>query len=789
MSVMASMGGAFLVSTARADEPMEAYAAGKHAEPEPAVPHAAPAAGINLYPMHSTWPKAPYPVEPRSSKNYGYPEQAGYPPHRGYRGPSGYGRKSTYPSYPKAYKQERYAEPPSYPHKPDYSERGGYSGQSGYSKPYGAVEKDAYPAERDYPRTSGYRSPPKHPGNEPYADLPRHQGSAPYAGPDEYPKRALGVSIAHGKPDPEIPLAPDYELNRHRGFGRLFPVLDPQDPSGRGLPAQGSRLAELRALGKILREPGHPEDPAGDSDIPAGYTYLGQFIDHDLTLDLSTSLAKGIRGDEVANTRTPELDLDNLYAGGPIATPYIYKLPYLRTGRLIEGEGAYVRHDLLRADEDYRPGPPGGKATAVIGDPRDDENVIVSQLHAAFVAFHNRTVDLLVKRGYGRQRYKYCRSNVCSIYRLADALPPHVKFEIFETARDHVLHYYHRVIADDFLPRIIGRDRVEDIFTRGRDFFFAHGLREKDGRLRSAYIPVEFAAAAYRFGHSQVRSFYQLREGRRVSLFGSQGGGGLQAFQPVTRHHLIDWRYFFDIDKAPPPAFNYARRLDPLVSAALHQINLNNVVGRRDLGALPARNLVRGRVFYLPSGQTVAEQILPALEARGALGGPYARGPRSKDGYRGGAWQAFLLPPDERTRGFLGPEETPLWYYVLQEAEVFGISRQVSYTGAYTAQYQGGSHHDGAQWQRASYDGGPKGRGFGYGEGGNSLGPVGGTIVGEVLIGLLEHFKEKTGKGLGYHPNIRGSISFVPEGYAKAGPRPRYLMRNLLLDAGVVDIY
>lgn len=351
---------------------------------------------------------------------------------------------------------------------------------------------------------------------------------------------------------------------------------------------------------------------------------------------------------------------------------------------------------------------------------------------------------------------------------------------MFETARDHVLHYYHRVIADDFLPRLIGEDRVEDIFAKGRDFYFPHGFRGKDGRLRDPFIPVEFAAAAFRFGHSEVRFSYQLRADRRVNLFRTRrSGSGLPAFEPVSRHHLVDWRYFFDIDPVPPPNFNHARRIDPLVTVGLHQLNLTNVVGPADLGSLPARNLARARVFYLPSGQAVAEQILPVLEARGALDGPYARGPR-KARTRAGAWQAFLLPPDPRTRHYLRGEETPLWYYVLQEAEAFGISRNLSYAPAFAGR------EGGTRYQRVSYD--VPGGGYGGG-GGNSLGPVGGTIVGEVLIGLMEHYKEKTGKGLAYRPYIRGSTSGHGEGYGPGRHRPRYLVRNLLLDAGVVDVY
>jgi hypothetical protein len=733
-----------IATPACADEPMEDQPPAHAAEPPVAIKPAYPGP-INLFAVQAEWPRKAYPLPVRKPRIYPPYEPAPYFPPR-----------------------EEPRPPHAYP-EPAFEAEKGYAARP-YPKP-----------PRDYDRYEpqpGY-SGPKHSRGEAYPDRPpyaRRGDGAPHAEGPEYPKRAYGVSIGPRKPEPELPLAPDFELNRHRGFGRLFPIRDPYVRNGPGLHAQGSPLADLRALGQVLKEPGDPDDPAGDSEMPAGYTFLGQFIDHDLTLDVSTDMSKGIRGDEVRNTRTPELDLDNVYGAGPIATPYLYKLPYLRTGRLLVGDGAYVRHDLLRTEASKGPGPYGGSATAIIGDPRDDENFIVAQLHAAVAAFHNRTVDVLVQRKFGRHRYKYCKSNVCSIYILADSLPPAAKFEVFQKARDHVLHYYHRVIAEDFLPWLIGRERVHDLFARGRDFYFPRGFRDKDGAFRDPYIPVEFAAAAFRYGHSQVRSSYQLHGDYRVSLF-ARHGGGLPAFQPISRRHLVDWRYFFEIEEAPPPNFNWSRRIDPLVTAALHELHRANVVGPKDQGSLPARNMQRGRVFFLPSGQAVASEILPVLEQRGALDGRYDGKGHGRKGP--GGWEAFLLPPNDRTRYFLGGEETPLWYYVLQEAEVFGVSRRVYYTPAYAAPFRGGP-----RLEPVGYAPGRQG----YSEGGRSLGPVGGTIVGEVLVGLLEHFKEKTGKGLAYQPEVRGSTS-VYAGYGKGRDRPRYLMRNFLLDAGVVETY
>ncbi len=692
-----TMAFAFAASLALADERLEHQPPLRPAETGQPKFEAPLQGGLNLMTITEDWPKKAYPAPLRKSHHHPYGPEPYYDPR-----------------VPDDALVGRYARPEPLP-EPRFEPGPGY-----------AAPKDVSGDYADDPRS--IRAP-------------------------GYPERADDASLPPGAPDPELPLAPDFELNRYRGFGRLFPVLGPAYPGGRGLPAQPSSLGALRALGEAMREPGDPEDLAGAGNMPAGYTFLGQLVDHDISLDLSTNLGNGIRGDEVENTRTPDLDLDNVYGKGPGAAPYLYKLPYLRTGRLLDGDGAYLRNDLLRAEPSQLSGPHGGAATALIGDPRDDENLIVAQLHAAVVSFHNRTVDVLVGRRFGRHRYHYCGSNVCSIYRLADALPEPVKKELFETARDHVLHYYHRVIAEDLLPWLIGYQRTADLFTRGRDFYFPHGFQGKDGRLRDPYIPVEFTVAAFRYGHSQVASYYQLREDYRVSLFRGRGRGredGIRAFEPLTPRHLIDWRYFFEIDEAPPPGFNWARRIDPLVTPALYALSSANVVGPAEVADLPVRNLQRGRVFYLPSGQAVAEQILPVLASRGALPGGYGGG--DGQGRYAGGWQNFLLPPDERTRYFLQGEETPLWYYVLQEAGLFGMSRNLAYTPAYGAPYRGRP-----PLEPVAYEPGPR-RGYG-GDGGNSLGPVGGTIVGEVLVGLLEHFREKTGKGLAYEPEVRGSTS------------------------------
>ena len=561
------------------------------------------------------------------------------------------------------------------------------------------------------------------------------------------------------------------------GFGRLFPKAESNDDT-----------RALIALGRAMVEEGEPGNPAGNTRTPAGYTFLGQFIDHDVTLDTTTQLGREIRSDyQLVNSRTAELDLDNVYGLGPDRTPHLYRLPYIRVGYQISGDGDLPRSDLFRTKSARIYGPAGGEPVALIGDLRDDENIIISQLHAAFVAFHNRTVDILVERDFGRERWSLCKSGSrCDTQELAEALPDKAKVKIYQTAHDHVIHYYHRIIAEDFLPRLIGPDFTAAFLKRGREFYFPDGFRDENGQFRSLYIPVEFAAAAYRFGHSQVRDAYVLREGVVFELLSSQRGGP-RAFQPVTSRFLADWRYFFEIGHERPEGFNYSRRIDTELVSSLHRLNFSRAVGKNDLGSLAARNLVRGKTIHLPSGQAVAEQVLPVLQERGLIGqGGY--GPRA--GGHGEGWRSYILPPSERVKYFLGNAYSPLWYYVLQEANAFGTSTR-PYSEPDDDEYEAVSGGDygpyrgrGGSYKNASVKYGegrgrrPYRRGYDGADGGHRLGPVGGTIVGEVLTGLLEHYRETTGKGLAYEPQIRGSIS-----------KGRYTMSNFLVDAGVAEGY
>lgn len=465
--------------------------------------------------------------------------------------------------------------------------------------------------------------------------------------------RFHGFSDRTGDKQPIGPFVPTGK------FGRLFPDLRPFTPPEQSLEALGNAMEDEES-GDVQSL--DPEDPKNNPDIPAGYTYFGQFVDHDITFD-TTSL-QDLLADPLAirNFRTPALDLDSIYGSGPSVQPYLYELAsppekfVIGTTNKNRGAGdAKVKgelpNDLPRAQS----------TLALIGDPRNDENLIVAQMHLAFLKFHNKVVDGLKtpegQEGHIPRRFPLSKS-------------------IFEEARETVIWHYQWIVLNDFLRLILDTDELDKVLREGRKFY----KFEID-----PFIPVEFSVAAYRLGHSMIRAVYDYnrvftpRPGRPggpipASLgllfnFTAKSGRPDDPFPvPIPSDWIIDWRRFFDLDNDVPT--NPSRRLDPLLANPLK--NLPNV----DIpNSLAVRNLKRGRIMGLPTGQNVAKFMnIKPLTPEEILS------TKGKD------------VDAAKKAGF--HVETPLWYYILKEAEVKAEGRH--------------------------------------------LGPVGSRIIAEVFVGLLE---------------------------------------------------
>lgn len=430
-------------------------------------------------------------------------------------------------------------------------------------------------------------------------------------------------------------------------FGRMFSNLP-------GLKVPDAALQELADAMKDSNPPADPQPAdgsgqvpadAGDNEhIPAGFTYLGQFIDHDITLDLTSLAEKEEDPLATENFRTPRLDLDALYGLGPDGSPQLYARsggpgaspgPKFFIGKTTDttNEGVF-RNDLPRSPEGF----------ALIGDHRNDENLLVQQTHLAMLKFHNKVCDMLAG---------------------STSPPPN----LFAEARKIVTWHYQWMVLHDFVERLTEDGIVARILHDGRKFY----------RFKKVpYMPVEFSAAAYRLGHSMVRDKYSHNKNFEVTTLGLMfrftglsGGimgeaGGTATF---PTNWIIDWRRYHEVNGAKTPGlrFNHTRKLDPRLAQALHSLPGGG-------GSLPFRNLRRGVMLGLPSGQDVAKHmkikkpLTPAEIADGSPDGNAAK----KHGLH---------------------EKTPLWYYILKEAEKKGDGKR--------------------------------------------LGPVGATIVAEVFIGLV----------------------------------------------------
>jgi Animal haem peroxidase len=444
-------------------------------------------------------------------------------------------------------------------------------------------------------------------------------------------------------------------------------------------------------------EPGD-ENP----NIPAGYTYFGQFIDHDLTFDPNSSLEKLDDPDATENFRTPQLDLDSVYGRGPDDQPYLYD------------DGAEAIKFILAPS---RPGElqRNVNGRAIIGDPRNDENQIISQLESLFLNFHNKVIEQL-----GVDRHD-----------LDDS--PHKKFLL---AQRIVRWHYQYLVINDYLPKVVGTKTWMEILGSQPGTDPTPDLKVYLPKGGQAYIPVEFSVAAFRFGHSMVRPSYALNAQvggaqstakfsknrfNRVPIFdgSTDAGASLDGFQPLPANWEIDWSLFFSPDGTMPLTIfkkaddtdnnkwqvDYANhkdfmtqpgyRIDTTLVDPLAMLPTNVAKSGDQPDHIPSlayRNLLRGSQFQLPSGQNVARAlgIKPLTDDE-----IWITGTDPKD----------LAAREELKSAFAF--SAPLWYYILKESEL-------------TTGPIGGNHPNVPDHA-----------------GGHFLGPVGGHIVAEVLVGVL----------------------------------------------------
>jgi hypothetical protein len=388
-------------------------------------------------------------------------------------------------------------------------------------------------------------------------------------------------------------------------YARMFPEL----------PSFQADEQFLHAIGRSggLCDCGDIEDASESlGDSAAGWPIFGQFVAHDITADRSL-LGSHVNISGLHNSRSPRLDLECLYGDGPTGHPFLFQRE--DPAKFLLGvDGA----DLQRNAE----------GIAVIGDPRNDSHMLVSQLHLAMLKAHNAFVDEARSGGVANGR-------------------------AFEEAARQLRWNYQWIILNEFLPTLVGEELANQVLRDGPHYF-----RSEHG----GFIPLEFADAAYRYGHSQIRHRYRLNlQADPVRLFPD-----LLGFRPVPTENKVDWSLFFDAQGAAPA--QRSKKIDGKLVRALIELPVA-VTGECEIEeyhSLAVRDLQRGQGIGLPSGEAVARHLgITPLTAE-------------QIGIASSGWKG----------------ETPLWFYILREGDVC--------------------------------------------TGGNRLGPVGGRIVTEVLVGLID---------------------------------------------------
>jgi Animal haem peroxidase len=414
-----------------------------------------------------------------------------------------------------------------------------------------------------------------------------------------------------------------------------------------GPKGQGKQLTEAQAkvVGRAMTAGG-----GGAGGIPAGFTYLGQFVDHDLTFDkTNVALGANVPPAQLLQARSPSLDLDSLYGAGPgDATSAKF---YSDGVHLKMGETDAIGPPPLQARQGFdlpRVGGSGSKKkkrAANVPDHRNDENLAVAQTHLAFIRFHNRVVDSL-----------------------PNALPATQKFA---QARDIVTRHYQWMLRTDYLPRIVAPAVVNDVFNNGRKAFEPNA-----NPTNVPTMPIEFSVAAFRLGHAMIRQAYNWnaafpgQTGTLDFLFTFSGtSGDFFGGVRLPSNWIADWRRMYDFkgevnrpDLASVGGLNKAMRIDTTLARFLHTLPTGST-GDATGGIhddLAFRNLRRARMVKLATGQQMAR----FLKTKGVTLTALTR-TQVRDGKNGAELDALTQP---QRKALL--DNTPLWFYVLREAEL-----------------------------------------------------------------------------------------------------------------------
>ena len=424
-------------------------------------------------------------------------------------------------------------------------------------------------------------------------------------------------------------------------FCRLF-NLDKFTPDQAALEELGATMANADQIDEATDSP-------PDSTIPAGFTYFGQFVDHDITRTVGAAELGTGNSTQISNFRTPSLDLDSVYGAGPQnETFYESDGLHLKVGvadAIDFGSAPELPNDLPRKPVDNQI-----PERADIGDDRNDENLAVAQTHLAFLKFHNKVAD--TEQG----------------------------IESLEQVQKVVRQHYQSIVYHDYVPRLVDMTVYDRVNERGRQWF----LPTSGYKNEEICMPIEFSVAAFRLGHTMVRNRYQWnrvfrsggtpdRTATLVNLFQfSEVSGNFTSASPsgdgaprLPANWVANWLLLFDFSENPgvesDPHMNLARPLNTVLAEKLAELEEFRSIPETALRHLAIRNLLRGSQVGLPSGQAVAR----AMGVEPLTGEQVAKGPHGE-----------VI----RRLGF--DTQTPLWYYILKEAEELHSGQHLGEVGS-----------------------------------------------------------------------------------------------------------
>lgn len=316
---------------------------------------------------------------------------------------------------------------------------------------------------------------------------------------------------------------------------------------------------ELADLAQAQLDPNADSENNQDPDMTSIYTYFGQFIDHDLTLDTSSSPTEPVDPTILINNRTFKFDLDSVYGGGPKVSPQLYQ---------DDGQHFLVQNPNPNGVIDLPRNPDG---SAILVEGRNDENEVLSQIHVSWLLLHNKFIDQGMK---------------------------------FEDAQRAVILRYQSIVLGDVLPHFVGEDLVKATQNGSIKRFY------KPGNPNSPMTPVEFSVAAYRFGHSMVRRAYELTNTTgKIQVF-SATAPDLRGGRNLPAGRQIDWGLFVHELTRPDNVghVNQSRKIDTLISSSLFVLPIPGAEASGS-NVLAFRNLVRAKFYGMADGQDVAARM------------------------------------------------------------------------------------------------------------------------------------------------------------------------------------